>query len=200
MASKMLQAGKTLKGVVGMNASQARIAILVLLVALCAPLANADTIPGSDPRIIINDPVCTSSFTITSPQFTFQADPTGQGLICIENGTGMDLINLSITVIQPPGTTFPTDFVCGGDAFQNCVFTQNGNVLNIFFSGVNATFPGLRDQYEFEIDLLSPGGGWGSNVQFSAAANVPEPGTLTLLGIGLAALTVRRRMKQVARA
>jgi len=189
-----------LKGVVGMNTSIFRVAVLVLLVALFAPLANADTIPGSDPRIIINDPPCTTFFTITSPQFTFQADATGQGVVCIENGTGMLLYNLSITVLQPAGTIFPTDFVCGGDAFQNCAFTQNGNMINIFFSGVNATFPGLRDGFEFEIDLTSPGGGWGSNAQFSAVANVPEPGTLTLLGIGLGALTVRRRMKQGARA
>lgn len=182
-----------------MNTSIFRVAILVLLAALCAPLANADTIPGSDPRIIINDPPCTTFFTITSPQFTFQADATGQGVICIENGTGMLLFNLSITVIQPSGTIFPTDFFCGGDAFQNCAFTQSGNMINIFFSGVNATFPGLRDGFEFEIDLTSPGGGWGSDAQFSALANVPEPGTLTLFLAGLGTLVARRRIRKLAR-
>jgi hypothetical protein len=185
-----------------MPVTRLRIGCLLLLVAMFAPLANADSVPGTDPRIIINDPICSSIITVTSSQFAFQANASGQGVVCLTNATGMDLINLSIDVIQPPGTNFPSDFQCGGDAFMNCVFTLNGNILNILFSGVNSIFLGIPAGNEFLIDLTAPegGGGWGTNAQFSATANaVPEPGTLSLFLAGLGTLVARRRMRKGAR-
>jgi hypothetical protein len=175
---------------------------LLLMVALFAPLASANSVPGTDPRIIINDPICSSIVTVTSAQFSFQANANGQGVVCLTNATGMDLVSLSINVIQPPGTNFPSDFQCGGEAFMNCTFTLTGNILNILFSGVNTIFLGIPAGNEFTIDLNSPDGqgGWGSNAQFTAVANaVPEPGTLSLFLAGLGTLVARRRMRKGVR-
>ncbi len=180
-----------------MNTSILRVAILVLLVALCAPLAQADPITPNDPRIIINDPpTCTTITSIFGTTFTFTADGSGQGFLCFLNESTVPWFNISINVPQPPNTIFPDSFDCQSNVFSTCTFSLSGNILNIFFTG--GTLP--DDGTLFTIDLSSPDTltGWGPNATFTAAANIPEPGTMSLLAIGLGALAVRRRMRRLA--
>jgi len=180
-----------------MNTSQVRIAILVLLVALCAPLAKADPVLPNDPRIIINDPpACITITSVFSTTFTFTSNSSGSGFLCFRNESQVAWFNISIDVPQPPNTTFPSDFSCGSDIFNTCTFSLSGGILNIFFT--DGLLP--DDGRFFTIDLSSDGTGWGPNTEFRAAANVPEPGTVSLLAIGFGALAVRRRMRRVASA
>ena len=176
-----------------MNMSKGRIAILVLLVALWAPLAQADPITPNDPRIIINDPpTCTTITSIFGTTFTFMSNSSGSGFLCFRNESQVAWFNISIDVHQPPNTIFPNDFFCASDIFSTCTFSLNGGILNIFFTG--GILP--DDGRFFTIDLSSDGTGWGPNAQFTAVANIPEPGTMSLLGIGLGSLLVRRRMRR----
>jgi hypothetical protein len=180
-----------------MTALRFRIALLLLMAALCVPLAQADPITGNDPRIIINDPPsCITITSITSTTFTFSADSTGQGFLCFLNESGVGWFNISIDVPLPPSTTFPDDFHCESDTFATCMFTLNGGILNIFFT--DGLLP--DDGRFFTIDLTSPDSvsGWGPNASFTAVANVPEPGTISLFAFGLGALAARKRIRRIA--
>jgi hypothetical protein len=179
----------------GMKALGMRTGFVLLMLAVFAPAAIADTAPANDPRIIINDPTCPSGATvITTQTFTFMSDANGGGFLSFCNNSGTPWLNLSINVIQPPNTTFPNDFFCESDIWATCIFTLNGNVLNIFFT--DGALP--DDGTGFTIDLNSdfPSTGWGPNSEFTATANVPEPGTLSLFLAGVGALVARRRIRR----
>lgn len=182
-----------------MTVTRLRIGCLLLLVALFAPLANANSVPSTDPRIIINDPpnpACTSVTSITGTTFAFMADANGGGFLCFTNDTGTPWLNISITVPLPLNATFPDDFFCDSDTFATCTFSLSGNILTIFFT--DGALP--DDGTNFNIDLNSDNPtGWGPNASFTAVANVPEPGTLSLFLAGIGTLVARRRLRKGAR-
>lgn len=172
-----------------------RVSALLALAALAASPAWATTL--TDPQIIVNDPDCTVAADIFTLQFTFTTNSLGKGLFCFKNETGVNITTFQFIALEPPGTTFPNDFVCGGNAFINCTFQQSGGNIIINFFGLGGTFLGIPAGHEFTINLNSDLGGWVPDSTFTARANlVPEPGTIALLLTGAGALGTRRRVRQ----
>jgi hypothetical protein len=178
---------------------------LPVLLFVSTIAARADRIPVSgipDPDIDISDPPCSECPPGVGLTFTFSADVAGGGIVSLQNVSGVTWENLLITTGNTPFFVDPGSILCRTNAFVSCI-PQNlgGGMTGIFFSGVNTVFHGIPNLDAFTINLndfvIEPGiasGSWGANRSFVAVANIPEPATLTLVGVGLAALVAARNL------
>jgi hypothetical protein len=185
------------------------VVFLSVLLFASASVARADTIPlGSvplgaipDPDIDISDPPCIEGCPPgVGLTFTFSANASGGGIVSFTNISGQTWTSLLITTGSTPFFVDPGSIVCTTNAFVNCV-PQNlgGGTTAIYLSGTNEFFHGIPNLDVFTINLNdsdSSSGSWGANRSFAAAANVPvpEPATLILLGAGLGAIVVHRKI------
>lgn len=112
----------------------------------------------------------------------------GEGMLSILLGMGSDVFGFNVV---------------GADAGQYIAqfFAADGSLLGSITQTANDGFYGFRatggDQI-WGISLTNTDGGGIAydNVQFNASAQVPEPTTLALLGLGLLGMAASRRRKQ----
>lgn len=192
----------------------------LLVVTLSLPLggmAKADSTTPPDPRIGIAGGGNSADVGLT---FSFTSNATGGGVFDFINNSGQDWFNLSITT-KFPGGNLKTDYQCAAPGlFMNCQFSLNsdGTLINVLFFGIGRgeetfaskgsfieddTFTGIRNGQEFIVNLNNPGsssvGGWVPNTRFDAIANIPEPASMTLFLVGLGAIAVGRRLRNLSK-
>jgi hypothetical protein len=196
-----------------------RLFVLLLLVVGSSALAYADGLPV-DPRMDVSDPDCGETCTpIEGTSFSFTSNNHGGGFFTFQNDSKTNWNSLLVETGSIP-FNIPADTVtCTTNAFLSCqVFDLAGGVTAMYFSGVSDSDSGpfgIVNTAVFTVnlnDLLNGvpntdpngSGGWDSGRDFSATANVsspvPEPATLTLMGVGIGALLAKNKSASRRRA
>jgi hypothetical protein len=102
---------------------------------------------------------------------------------------------------NPCGDPNPNyEFTSGQSLFvdASCAFTpttNGGGVLTVTFFGTNADHPGIAADGDFWMDLS----GWLGVSSFTGSIAAPEPGSLTLLGLGLLGLLIGQKRLGIRR-
>ncbi len=166
-----------------------RLLFVFIALAVFATAAYADS--SLDPTIIIRDPACPTPGCVSVGQnFTFGVPNSGQGTLFFTNASGVNFDNLKLTESGVSANVIG----CTSTAFANCTVSTINGITTIFLSGVNGSFAGIPNGQNFSIvfgcvnDACWPGG-----LDFTATANVPEPGTVALMLTGLGGIITRRR-------
>ncbi|HKS75319.1 MAG TPA: PEP-CTERM sorting domain-containing protein [Terriglobales bacterium] len=166
-----------------------RVFLILVVVAAFGALAHADS--SLDPTIVIRDPACPSGGCMqVGTHFTFGVPSTGQGTLFFTNVSGVNWTNLQLTESGVSANVIG----CSSTAFANCTVSTINGLTTIFLSGINQNFMGITAGENFSIvfgcvnDACWPGG-----LDFTATANVPEPGTVALVLTGLGGIVTRRR-------
>jgi hypothetical protein len=163
-----------------------RVRFLVLTAGILlasVAVVRADTIPTTDPQIIISQGIDSTTVGLT---FTGSTDQNGFFQDFFINGSGMLWFNLQLALDSTPPLNTIT-CISLVSFFSNCMVAQmNGQTFALFTGGT-----GLPNGSHFELTVNQ----WDPNTPFTGTANVPEPGTLTLVLTGVAALASRRRTK-----
>jgi hypothetical protein len=176
--------------------------VFCVAVLIFAAPAKAD---GTDPKMIPqsgNAGGCGST-PITLLPFTFSADSSGDSTTageCFLNSGTQPITSLQVTTTAPPavqgGPCNSNLYSFGGSplfADESCTFDPNTQLLTVTFFGTGDNYPGVPVETDFYMDLA----GWNADESFTGTANpnLPEPGSLLLLGFGLGALIAVRRGK-----
>jgi|GEM_PF-937117 len=193
-----------------------RFLFLLLLLMGSAALAYADGVPV-DPLMDVSDPLCTSESNCPSPihagqGFQFTSDAAGGGVFMATNMTGVTWSTLVFTFAN--SVAGPFTCTSGGPNIpyqQGCTVSSDGKQSLTFVSAcpIGIEFctqrPGIQDGFFFTVALslwpagtliqALPNGQSVSSFVTLTSTSVPEPGTITLLGAGLAALVVKRRFR-----
>lgn len=168
--------------------------VLGIVIALSAVAARAN---GIDPGIIIRDPVgCPSGscVPITGTSFSFSVPIGGFGLLHFLNASGVTWTSLILTEVGVPAI----NVACSSDVFSCAVVAFGQNGAKIVLTAING-LPGIPNGNSFEIILGCLNGQcplWPGGLDFTAVANVPEPGTLALLLTGAGVIFTRRRLRE----
>ena len=166
-----------------------RLLFVFIALAVFATAAYADS--SLDPTIIVRDPACPTPGCVSVGQhFTFGVPNSGQGTLFFTNASGVNFNNLNLTESGVSANVIG----CTSTAFANCTVSTINGITTIFLSGINSSFTGIPNGQNFSIvfgcvqDTCWPGG-----LDFTATANVPEPGTIALMVTGLTGIVTRRR-------
>jgi hypothetical protein len=142
-----------------------------------SPAAIAPGALGGDPLAF--------TFPITSVSAT-NILHTG-GISLTEGGTVLELLNFDINLTE---LTVFGSAVLNGDALGILpLFTVNGSTLALGLTG------GAADALNSVFGAVDPAFTAGLSVGTASFTAVPEPGSLALLGLGLAGLAFSRRRK-----
>lgn len=171
--------------------SSIKLSILAAIILLPFAAARANSI---DPGIILRDPVgcpthkCT---TITGLSFSFHVPKHGFGLLHFLNASGVNWHKLTLTEFGVAAVNVQ----CSSNVFSCAVVALGSNGAKIVLTALNGQ-KGIPNGNSFEIILGCVKGKcphWPTGVDFTAAANVPEPATLALVATGLGLISTRRR-------
>lgn len=180
------------------------LAFLCTATLIVAAPAKADRISKKDPKMIPlggNAGGCGST-PITLAPFNFMVDSSGDSTTsgeCFSNSTGGPITSLEVTTSLPavqnnPCNSTSYDFT-GSTLFshESCSYSSQTGLLSVTFFGTGGNFPGVPVKTDFYMDMM----GWSADQSFTGLANppVPEPGSLSLLGLAFAALVAVRRRK-----
>ena len=199
--------------------------LIAALAVVATPIAKADSLPPGDPRIqvggaMIDDPasIITTSFSLSSPSGTSPLDPANpnssacelmqgpfqtespdcqfiNGITVSGKGQVIDSLVFDLPTVAPNDPSHL--LTCGGisgtvTVFSDCSILPDGNGGSVvFFTG--GTIP-WNTIFTIGFDGFDPG------TTTSATAQLPEPGTLLLLAIGLIALVGAGLKRSPARA
>jgi len=190
-----------------------KIVLLLMGVALFAGPILAGESPYPDPKILIAGG--SDSKDLTGPTFSFTANSSGGGPVDnydFFNDSGEYFSTLSITTTTkfPNGTSIGS-IDCdldGNGFFSDCAVTTNLDTATILFYGDLGGVPYCEDGVdayycEFEFSLNNDGsidpsgvGGWVPGATFTAVANTPEPGTITLFVTSLGILAAKGKFRR----
>ena len=168
---------------------------IALVIAMCAAFAHADSI--TDPTIIIRDPPCGQSCTPVGLNFAFGTPADGTGALFFNNASGLDWFSLKLTESGVDANAI----TCVTDVFANCSVSTVNSLTTILLSGLNSDFTGIGAGQNFSIVFGCESGEcepWPGDLDFTARANVPEPGTMALLFTGIGAIVARRKLRNSA--
>ena len=168
---------------------------LVVVIAMCAAFAHADSI--TDPTIIIRDPPCGQDCTPVGLNFAFGTPADGTGALFFNNASGLDWFSLKLTESGVDASAI----TCVTDVFANCSVSTVNSLTTILLSGLNSDFTGIGAGQNFSIVFGCESGQcdpWPGDLDFTARANVPEPGTMALLFTGIGAIVARRKLRNSA--
>jgi PEP-CTERM motif len=178
-------------------------------------LVRADGIPV-DPVMGVSDPTsCGEGCTaVEGTTFSFFSDQNGGGITQFQNQSGVNWTSLLIDVTTHDSNnqtlpSVPADTItCHTNAFATCQSFDlaNGDTA-IYLTGVFVLPDDIPNLGFFTINLnddQSPTGadqgGWDRFRELDATANapspVPEPATISLLGVGLGTLLAKRRLRR----
>jgi subtilisin-like proprotein convertase family protein len=179
--------------------------------------APANPYPSS---IVVSDVTGATGLTVSlfGLSHTFPTDidillvsPTGgRGLLLSDVGGGTDIVDVALTfqdgapglpAVIVSGTYSPTNLETGDLFLAPAPAGPYGSppLADLLGGDVNGTWNlFIVDDTFSDVGALS--GGWRLTFEVAPSSVVPEPGSLTLLGFGVAGLVVyaRRRHKQVA--
>jgi hypothetical protein len=168
---------------------------IALVIAMCAAFAHADSI--TDPTIIIRDPPCGQGCTPVGLNFAFGTPADGTGALFFNNASGLNWFSLKLTESGVDASAI----TCVTDVFANCSVSTVNSLTTILLSGLNSDFTGIGAGQNFSIVFGCESGEcepWPGDLDFTARANVPEPGTMALLFTGIGAIVARRKLRNRA--
>lgn len=180
-----------------------RVCLLVVLCLLCTALAFADSV--QDPKIVIRGvqgggaPQRLShcppqGCTQVGMNFEFSAPENGHGNLFFTNASGKNWTSLRLIEKGVPASAI----TCAQNLFLSCtVSTLENGAVEILLSGVKGHNPktGIPAGSNFAIGFVCVDKNcWPGGLQFQGhASSAPEPGTMALLGTGVAAIYSRRK-------
>jgi hypothetical protein len=189
----------------------------LVLLAASAGIAQADSVPPGDPKIILagagNSTPVGETFFFGSDDF--QTPSEGNPFIDFQNVSGVNFDNLTITILNAafPGgaltcgvTSFFSDCTADPDGKFVKYFGENNDNFNGIGSGSPSTdfFAALVDEggnSHFQLQFVGFEPDPNNPLEFEGQANVPtpEPSVALLCAVGLLGLAVfSKKLRPVA--
>lgn len=188
----------------------------LVLLAASAGIAQADSVPPGDPKIILagagNSTEVGQIFFFSSNDF--QTPSEGNPFIDFQNVSGVNFDNLTITILN---AAFPGgDLTCGVTAFfSSCTADPDGKFVKYFgtnndnFTGIGSGssasefFSEFGDEdgnSHFQLQFVGFQPDPKNPLEFEGQANaVPEPSVALLCAVGLLGLAVfSKKLRPVA--
>ncbi len=189
----------------------------LVLLAASAGIAQADSVPPGDPKIILAGAGTSTEVgqTFFFSSNDFQTPSEGNPFVDFQNVSGVNFDNLTITILN---AAFPGgDLTCGVTAFfSSCTADPDGKFVKYFgtnndnFTGIGsgspstdffAAFVSEGDNSHFQLQFVGFEPDPNNPLEFEGQANVatPEPSVALLCAVGLLGLAVfSKKLRPVA--